>query len=561
MRHFHRALFAWLFFGCAAAALADVRVPGLFGDNMVLQRERPAAVWGAADPGESVTVKFGTARAAATADAAGRWRVQLPAMPASPQPRQLSIAGRNQLLFHNVLVGDVWVCAGQSNMELSLGSCNAPQDIAAARFPLLRWLKPAKRQLGWPGAEVAGRWSCCAPDTAPALTAVGFYFARRVQQETGVPLGLLDLSWSGSAIEPWLPAAAFTLEPALSNILAQLKKPADAYRAKAQAQLSALEKWIPAARRALDTVGAEIPPAPPLPADPVIDEHFPTTIFNGMVHPVVPFAIRGVLWYQGESNGGEGVESYRVKMRALIRGWRQAWQQDLSTGSGPSPSTPSAGSMQASSGQAGSGSSPSAPSTSSGQGFPFYFVQLANYEPPCATPAAAGPYARNREAQLLTLQLPRTGMAVAVDVGEEKDIHPKNKFDVGERLARWALHNDYGRRDLVPSGPLYKAMQVEGNRIRVRFDYVGAGLMAGKKDGRQPVIADPEGKFRQFAVAGADKKWYWADAVVDGDTLLVSSPQVPKPVAVRYAYDHNPAGCNFYNKDGLPASPFRTDNW
>ena len=505
-----------------APVFADVRVSNLFGDNLVLQREIAAPVWGTANPGEAVTVKIGEARATGRADAKGNWIVNLPAMKANSKAQDLAITGENTLTIRNVLVGDVWVCAGQSNMEMPLGNCNAPQDIAAANYPALRWIKPNKRSLGWPGTEVVGRWGCCAPDNAPTMTAAGFYFARRIQKETGLPLGLIDISWSGSAIEPWMPVCAFEMEPSLSNIFQSAKKPLDAYRASAEANLDALEMWIPEARKAMATPGTEIPRAPQLPADPIIDEHFPTAIYNGMVHPVTPFAIKGVIWYQGESNGGEGIENYHTKMRALIGGWRRVWQQG---------------------------------------DFPFYFVQLANYEAVCATPAAAGPYSRNREAQLLSLRIPNTGMAVAVDIGEEKDIHPKNKFDVGERLAAWALHNDYGRKDLVPSGPLYKSMQVEEGRIRLQFDYIGAGLMIGKKDGRNPVVGDKDGRLKQFAVAGADKKWYWADAVIDGNNIIISSPQVPKPLEVRYAYDHNPAGCNLYNKDGLPASPFRTDKW
>ena len=395
---------------------ADVRVSNLFGDNIVLQREIAAPVWGTANPGEAVTVKIGETRATGRADAKGNWIVNLPAMKANSKAQDLAITGENTLTIRNVLVGDVWVCAGQSNMEMPLGNCDAPQDIAAANYPALRWIKPSKHSLGWPGTEVVGRWGCCAPDNAPTMTAAGFY----------------------------------------------------------------------------------------------------------LVHPVTPFAIKGVIWYQGESNGGEGIENYHAKMRALIGSWRRVWHQG---------------------------------------DFPFYFVQLANYEGVCATPAAAGPYSRNREAQLLSLRIPNTGMAVAVDIGEEKDIHPKNKFDVGERLAAWALHNDYGRKDLVPSGPLYKSMQVEEGRIRLQFDYIGAGLMIGKKDGRNPVVEDKDARLKQFAVAGADKKWYWADAVIDGNNIIISSPQVPKPLEVRYAYDHNPAGCNLYNKDGLPASPFRTDKW
>jgi len=513
-------LVAWLTGG--VSAFADVQVTGLFGDNMVLQRDVPVPVWGMASPGEAVTVKIAGVQETVHTNAQGQWCARLPAMKASAQPQQMTIGGKNLLVMQNVLVGDVWVCAGQSNMEMPLAQCDAAQDIAAANFPSLHWIKPSKRALGWPGREVVGHWDSCSPANAATMTAAGFYFSRRIQKETGMPVGLVDISWNGSAIEPWMPAEAFAREPTLAKILENLNKPADTWRDGAKARLDALANWIPAARQAMARLGGEIPPPPPLPSDPLVDEHFPTTIYNGMVYPVTSLAIKGVIWYQGESNGGEGIDSYQMKMRALINGWREVWNQG---------------------------------------DFPFYFVQLASFESPTAAPAAAGPYARNREAQLRCLQLPHTGMAVAADIGDEKDIHPKDKLDVGERLAAWALHNEYGHKEVVPSGPLFKSMKVEERKIRLEFDYVGAGLMIGKKDGRQPVVEEKEGKLKQFAVAGADRKWFWAEAVIEGQCIVVSSPQVPNPVAVRYAYDHNPVGCNLYNKDGLPASPFRTDKW
>ena len=240
-----------------------------------------------------------------------------------------------------------------------------------------------------------------------------------------------------------------------------------------------------------------------------------------MINPVVPFGIKGAIWYQGESNGGEG-DSYYHKMRALVNGWRKVWNQG---------------------------------------DFSFYHVQLANWQKPNNEPAGGDGWAKVRMAQLQSLQIPNTGMAVTVDIGDAGDIHPKNKFDVGERLALWALRDNYGKKDLVVSGPLYKSLKVEGNKIRVSFDHVGGGLIVGKKDGRNPTVEDKGGKLQRFAIAGEDKKWVWAEAVIDGPAVVVSSPDVPKPAAVRYAYSMNPEGCNLYNKEGLPASPFRTDVW
>ena len=505
----------------AVPAHADVHVSSLFGDNMVLQREMAVPIWGTADPGEAVTLKIGDAQASAQSDAQGKWMLKLPAMKANAKAQDLTISGKNTLTIKNVLVGNVWVCSGQSNMEFGLGGCNAPQDIAAADYPTLRRIRLDHRALGRPDRGVPGRWEVCTPGSAPGFTAVGFYFARRIQKETGLPIGLIDDSWGGTRIEPWIPPCGFQMEPSLANVVKEMKDREQAYRRDLGNSLPEVEKWVARARRALATPKGEIPSPPRVPDNPFTDPGFPTTLYNGMVHPVVPYAIKGALWYQGESNRGEGDEYYH-KMRALVGGWRKVWNQG---------------------------------------DFPFYFVQLANFEQVNQDPAGGNGWAKVRMAQSKSLLIPHTGMAVIIDVGEARDIHPKNKFDVGERLALWALKNEYGRKAIVCSGPLYKSMEVVDGKIRVRFDYTGGGLMIGKKDDRQPAVEDQGGKLRRFAIAGEDKKWYWADAAIDGETVVVSSPDVPKPVAVRYAFSMNPEGCNLYNKEGLPASPFRTDDW
>jgi len=504
----------------AVSARADVHVSNLFGDNMVLQREMAASVWGTADPGESVTVKIGDTQASTTADAHGTWSVKLPAMKANATPQVLTISGKNTLSLKNVLVGDVWVCSGQSNMEFGLGGCNAPQDIADADIPALRRIRLDHRALGTPDKDVPGHWETCTPGSAPGFTAVGFYFARRIQKETGLPIGLIDDNWGGTRIEPWIPPCGFQLEPSLAEIEAGRKRAVEGYREAVAKSLPLVEKWVALTKQAL-AIGCELPEPPQLPPDPSHDAGSPTTLYNGMIHPIVFFAIKGALWYQGESNGGEGDEYYH-KMRALVGGWRKVW----------------------------------------GQGdFPFYFVQLANFVQPNPDPAGGDGWARVRMAQVKSLRIPHTGMAVIVDVGEANDIHPKNKFDVGERLALWALHDDYGKKDLVFSGPLYQSMKIDDGKIRLSFEHVGSGLIVGKKEGRSPTVEDQGGKLKRFAIAGEDRKWHWANAVIEGDTVVVSSPQAPKPVAVRYAYSMNPEGCNLYNKEGLPASPFRTDDW
>jgi sialate O-acetylesterase len=294
----------------------------------------------------------------------------------------------------------------------------------------------------------------------------------------GVPVGLIGSCWGGTRIEPWTPREAFDSLPELAS---------------------------PEALNA-----------------PVTNKSLPTVIYNAKIHPLIPYAMRGVIWYQGEQNADDPRAIYDQQMRALIGGWRRAWAQG---------------------------------------DFPFYFVQLANWSRDRNVPAGGEPWAVLRACQFKALAITNTGMAVTIDIGDAQDIHPRNKFDVGERLARWALARDYGRTNLVVSGPLYRGMQIEDHRIRLSFDYTGGGLMVGAKTGREPTREVPGGTLKRFAVAGEDKKWVWAEAVIDGDTVCVASPAVPKPVAVRYAYSSNPEGCNLYNRDGLPASPFRTDTW
>lgn len=512
---------------CVADARGDVSVSPLFGDNMVLQRDIEVPVWGTADPGEAVVVSIGGQEARAVADSQGIWSAKLRPMTVSSMPQELLIEGVNKLAFTNVLVGDVWVCGGQSNMELTLASCHEADDVGAADLPSVRRFRIKDRVLAQPDRAVDGQWQISTPQTAGNFSAVGFYFARKIYRETKTPIGLLEINSGGTRIEPWTPEAGFAGEPSLAGILEDVKQRTAAYRAEVGASLERYERWVSETRRALATPSAPLPSLPVLPADPRADWSCPMSLYNGMVHPVVPFAIKGVLWYQGEANGGEE-ESYLAKMRALVGGWRQVW----------------------------------------GQGeFPFYYVQLASYMPATDAPggddgwAGGKGWARTRSAQTAAMQIPHTGMASAIDVGDASDIHPRNKYDVGERLALWALRNEYGQPGLVASGPIFKSMAVEGDLIRIEFDWVGDGLMVGKKNGRQPVQEDANGVLRCFAIAGADKRWVKANAVIDGPCVLVSSSEVSMPVAVRYAFSMNPQGCNLYNKEGLPAVPFRTDDW
>ena len=311
---------------------------------------------------------------------------------------------------------------------------------------------------------------------------MGYFFGRRLQKELGVPVGLVGSNWGGTRIEPWTTLAGFESVPELSKQAEQVKN----YK-----------------------------------ADTKVGGGHPSAIYNSMVHPLAPLAMRGGIWYQGESNGGEHM-SYYHKKHALVNGWRKVFQNDK---------------------------------------LAFYWVQLANFQKENQNPEGGDGWAKIREAQTKALDIPGTGMAVITDIGAARDIHPRNKQDVGSRLAQWALHQTYGKKDLVPAGPLYKGQKIEGGSIRLSFDHVGKGLMIGKKTGLEPTAELKDGKLAHFSIAGEDKKWVWAEATIDGDTVVVKSADVPKPVAVRYGFTMNPAKANLYNKEGIPASPFRTDSW
>ncbi len=521
-RHHPRLLLLAAAVVTAMPAAADVRLPKIFTDNMMLQRDLPVRVWGWADAGEAVSVTLLGKSATTKTDAKGQWAVELPAIKTGDN-LELTVKGNNNLTLKNILIGDIWVCSGQSNMEMGLNGCLGSQDdVKAADFPKIRRIKFRQTQSGQPEADAptATSWQICTPQTAGGFTAVGFYFARDIFQKTGVPIGIIDDNWGGTAIEPWVPTEGLSLVEELKPKLVAKRDAIKNYRAQLPTALTAMETWIAQTRADLAS-DAPLRPAPAIPAQP--DGGW-SGIYNAMVAPIVRFPIKGALWYQGESNGGEGV-TYYDKMRALIGGWRKQW----------------------------------------GQGeFPFYFVQLANFQAVSDNPAGGNGWAKLRDAQTQSLTLPNTGMAVIIDtvpLAEKDDIHPKNKYDVGLRLSRLALGRDYGQKQLEVSGPLFKALKIEGNIARLAFDHTGSGLMVGKKEGRSPAVENKEAKLLRFAIAGADKKWFWADAVIVNKTVDVSSPEVKEPVAVRYAYQMNPDGANLYNREGLPASPFRTDDW
>jgi sialate O-acetylesterase len=640
----------------AANVRAEVRLPAIISDNMVLQQGVKVRIWGNAKPGERVVVTLKNKSANTVADAQGHWQVWLDPLKAGG-PIELTVKGDNVLTVKNVLIGEVWLCSGQSNMEWPLiNTIGGAETVAQANYPEIRLFTVTKNTSQTPLADVEGRWVVTTPDDAAHFSAVGYFFGREVYQQLKVPVGLIHSSWGGTPAEAWTRHDAL-LSPELKPILDKYESSLNALPQAKEAYARALANWeeknlyidsgnkgealgyadpktstadwskmdlpqqfetagllidgavwfrkdveLPASLAGKDlvlnlppiddydttyfngtkigSIGRETPNSYMVPrkytvpgalvragrnviavrvfdsageggfsrggamslgpaggteaetislrgawdykieqalepkhpdwgsrpeAVGVSNQNNPSVLYNAMIAPLVPFAIRGVIWYQGESNAGRAYQ-YRTLFPTMIRDWRSAW----------------------------------------GSEFPFYFVQLANWHATKAEPDESD-WAELREAQLMTLREPQTGMAVTIDIGDENDIHPRNKLDVGRRLAAWARAETYNQK-VIPSGPLFDRYTIKDNEVRIRFKYAD-GLKT--KDG---------GPVKGFAIAGDDHHFVWADARIEGDTVIVSSPKISKPVAVRYAWADNPIA-NLYNKAGLPASPFRTDDW
>lgn len=497
---------------------ADVKLSKVFGDHMVLQQERPIRLFGWADPGERVTATLADQTATATAGADGYFRVELPAMKADGNPHTLTVSGKNTITLNDVLLGEVWLCSGQSNMEWSVaGSMNSREEIAAADHPKIRLFNVGGHVAGPIQLnDPRGQWQICSSQSVPGFSGVGYFFGRSLQKELDVPIGLVGTNWGGTRIEPWTPPVGFEQVPELKDYVDNLQAidpSTPAGKANHEKYLSSVERWLEQAK--VDLAAGK--PFNSAPQSNLRPKGGATHIYNGMVHALIPLSVRGAIWYQGESNAGDGLRYENLK-EALVKGWRTVFEnEDLS----------------------------------------FYWVQLANFQSPSDNPAGGG-WGPVREGQRRALRLPKTGMAVIIDIGEARDIHPRNKQDVGARLARWALARDYGK-DIVPSGPLYKGMKVEGNSIHITFDHVGSGLMTGRKEGLSPTEETSDSELTQFAIQAGDGSWHWAKATIDGDTVIVSAEGVSAPKHVRFGYQSNPVGLNLYNKEGLPASPFTTE--
>jgi sialate O-acetylesterase len=501
----------------AAALSADIRLPSLLGDHMVLQQGKPIKVWGWAEPGEVLSVVFMNQRVQTTAGKDGLWETFLEAMKAGKDANRMTISGTQSppVVLEDILLGEVWVCSGQSNMEWEMRRTHSPiPEIQRADFPEIRLFHVPRKVSVYPLEDVEAEWEICTPRTIRDFSAVAYYFGREIHRNLDVPVGLISTRWGGTRIEPWTPPAGFQSVPELHGILEDIQSADKEFRKELTKHLPEQNQWLKRAGRAL-LEGNAIPSQPEMPLHPLHDPQAPSALYNAMVHPLIRFAIRGAIWYQGESNRNDG-SIYAKKMEALINGWRSVWKSE---------------------------------------DFPFYYVQLAPYN--------YGYLAEDEEsdildfyrlpliweAQVQALKIPNTGMAVTTDISDLYDIHPKNKKDVGYRLSLWALAKTYGQKDLVYSGPLYESMSVEGNKIRIRFDHIGGGL-----------IALDDQPLSWFAIAGPDRTFYKARAEISGDSVAVWNDRVPTPAAVRFGW-HQLATPNLGNREGLPASPFRTDRW
>ncbi len=477
---------------------AIVTLPGVLNNHMVVQRDRPVHLWGLADPQEKVTVEFRGAQASTVANALGQWSVYLPSGKAGG-PFSMVIQGSNNTRsWNDILVGDVWIAAGQSNMEFQIakdgwdnsGVQNWQQVVAQASEPKLRLLQVAKKAATYPMPDaITSGWRVCTPQEAKSFSAVAYFFGRELIAKEKIPIGIVEADWGGTPAEAWTSLDALSADPALIPVFAaraqMLDGQADYYRSKALAEQAA------AAAQAQGKSPAPIPWHP----DP--DSFAPGQLFNAMIAPLTPLTIRGVIWYQGESNTDAlRAPMYARLFPALIQDWRKQWAQG---------------------------------------NFPFLYVQIANFNSLDAWPTV-------REAQRKALALANTGMVVTVDIGNPANIHPTDKWDVGHRLALWAEDLSYGDQ-VEDSGPLFRQADVENDHIRVWFDHADQGLVV------------KGGTLYGFEVAGADKKFIAAQAAVEGDSVVVSSASVPRPMYVRYAWASNP-NCPLVNREGLPASPF-----
>ena len=501
---------------CAALTL-----PALFSDNMVLQEGLPDPIWGRDTPGATVQVTFAGQSQSAKVGKDGRWRVTLTPMAANAAPQTLVVHGSSVKEIKGVLVGEVWLCSGQSNMTFKAGqAANAEVETAAMRYPSIRLLTVPNVASQQPQEDFKGAWQACTPESCQEFSAIGLFYGVYLHRILGVPVGLIHNSWGGSNIQSWLPRSILEENPQYADALTWCKKrearavsPAalKKYEGEVEEYKVDLAKW----KLDVEKDPLQEPNRPRKPHDPrdFLDGNLRAgNLYNGVLAPLIGYGMKGVIWYQGESNVGD-TDTYRGLFAALIHQWRADWDQGT---------------------------------------FPFYWVQLPNHgERPLTTlpPPEDGDWARLREAQSQAMSLPKTGEAVTIDLGVAHDLHPKNKMDVAARLARWPLANEYAQKMSFRS-PEGKLTGIEADKVTITFTNVGSGLCIHYDD-----------EIAGFTICGADGKWVWAHAVIqETDKVMVWSEQVPHPKFVRYAWGDNPA-CNLYTEEGLPAAPFRTDTF
>lgn len=468
----------WLLTAClliTASVSANVTLPAFFGSGMVLQRDQPVCIWGWADKGEKVTVQFKSQKQSVKTGSDGKWMVKLKPE-AAGGPYMLTVTGKNNLTYDNVMMGDVWICSGQSNMEWHVkDAAKGAEEIKAADYPQIREFTVKRAVAKEPQDNVAeAAWLPATPENVGSFSAVSYFFGRELYKELQVPIGLIHTSWGGTQVEAWISKKGFLSSETFRAMMSE-------------------------------------PPG----IDSITGPNgYPACLFNAMIHPLLSYGIKGAIWYQGESNAGRAYQ-YRQSFPLMITDWRNQWRQG---------------------------------------DFPFYFVQLASYDPTKGKGEGnsnnGSNWAELREAQAMTLSLPNTGMAVITDIGERNDIHPRNKQDVGKRLALNVLKNVYAK-PVVPSGPAYKSMDIVGNKALISFTDPGSGLM----------VKDRYGYLKGFEIAGADQRFHYAKAAIVNGKVEVYNDQVTTPVAVRYNWADDAADGNLFNNEGLPAAPFRTDQW
>ena len=500
---FFGLLLLFIFLISPSYSYAAIKLPAIISNNMVLQQKSKAALWGWANVGEKVaiTTSWNNKTINVTTDASGKWLSYVNTTKAGG-PYTITFRGTNQIKVDNILLGEVWLASGQSNMEFFVGKMDNPsytgvinyqQEIKEANFPNIRMIDVANKVADEPQTDFVGAWKVCSPQTVDTFSAVAYYFAKEIHQATGFPVGIINSTWGGTPAESWTKKEVLENDDELKPILTRYVEQVKNFPKASEEYKVAHERWKQ------DTSKNKAA----APAQPIGPTHHksPYKLYNGMIAPLIPYTLRGVIWYQGESNA-ERAYQYRKLFPALIRSWRGDFNN---------------------------------------ANLPFYFVQISPHR-------SQNP--EIREAQLYTYQtVPHTGIVVTTDNGDSLDIHPRNKKLVGQRLSLWALHNEYGKKDIIYSGPLYKSMKVDGDKIRIQFNFTGGGLIS--KDGEE---------LKEFTIAGEDQNFVPAKAKIGGDEVVVSSTQVKKPVAVRFAWRNIP-GPNLYNKAGLPASPFRTDDW